>query len=176
MHANTLVLDRVLKDLYGELKRSLEQGAGGPFAAAVLHRGEVIGTGTNTVLRDRDVSRHGEINALAAAGRAMGKVPLEDAELLTTHYPCLMCYHAAKWAGIRRIHFVFDYEETARLFGFHGDLRFLRDLRLSEDALAGDPTVELTRVESALVDSLYRQELVDLWESYSEALSGYDVD
>ena len=167
-------LDRVLQRLHEEVLASLEAGNGGPFAAAVVKQGRVVATGTNTVLRDLDVSHHGEISALAAAGAALGSVDLAECELVTTHFPCLMCYHAIKWAGIRQGYFVFDYHETEELFGFLGDSRFFGDLGLKR--LDGDPALRLDRIESAVVDSLFRTDLVDVWNNrYRDRLSAYDV-
>ena len=169
-------LDRILRRLHEEVLVSLEAGNGGPFAAAVIQAGRVVATGTNTVMRDLDVSRHAEIGALAAASVALGSVDLGECELVTTHFPCLMCYHAIKWAGIRRGYYVFDYQETQDLFGFRGDARFLGDIGLEMERLGGDPTLSFTRVESALVCSLFRTDLVDKWsDDYRDRLSAYDV-
>ena len=171
-----IMLDRILRTLYEEVLASLEKGDGGPFAAAVVRAGRVVATGTNTVLRDLDVSRHGEISALAAASAVLGGVDLSDCELVTTHFPCLMCYHAIKWAGISRGYYVFDYHDTEDLFGFHGDARFLEDIALETERLGVDPSLRFTRIESAVVDSLFRTDLVDTWsDKYKDRLSAYDV-
>ena len=170
------VLDDLLRLMHEHLLASLEQGWGGPFAAAVVRDGAVLGLGTNTVLRDRDASRHGEVNALAAAGKAAGGVPMAGVELVTSHYPCLMCYHALKWAGVRRFYYVFDYEETERLFGFCGDARMLADLGLAADALARDASLEALRVGGEVVERLYRGELVARWNrDFRARLCAYDV-
>lgn len=165
-----------LIDLYPLLLRRLESGAGGPFAAAVIVGGRVVGRGTNTVIRDVDVTRHAEVNALADATRAVGGLRLADAVLATSHAPCLMCYHAAKWAALREVWYVFDYEETERLFGFRGDRRMLEDLGIDEPRLRNDPALTLRRVTDPRVDALYRTELPGLWQrSFRERCGGYDV-
>ena len=166
----------VLARLYPRLIGSLEAGTGGPFVAGVLLGGELVGWGTNTVLRDRDVTRHAEMNALGDAGRRTGRVHLEGALLVTSHFPCLMCFHAAKWAAIRDIRYFFGYEETERIFGFRGDARMLADLGLRQDALDNDPAVRLTRIEDARLDELYRRDLAEAWSSTYRARCGaYDV-
>lgn len=165
-----------LIELYPLLLRSLESGAGGPFAAAVLLEGRVIGRGTNSVLRDLDVSRHAEVNALADAVRRAGSVRLGGAILVSSHAPCLMCYHAAKWATVRAIHYIFDYAETERIFGFRGDARMLADLGIGSEAMARDASLELRRVSDPRVDALYRAELPRLWsERFRERCLRYDV-
>ena len=172
---NEAALEACFRNLYAELNRSLEARAGGPFAAAVVRDGVLLGTGTNTVLRDLDVTRHAEMNALAAAGRKAGSVHLDGAVLLTTHLPCLMCYNAAKWARVREVYYLFDYRETEELFGFRGDLRLLRDLGLSPKALEADPAIRLSRFSTPLVDGLYRRELLELWRTSYRDLASYDV-
>lgn len=165
-----------LVDLYPRLLSSLEAGVGGPFAAAVILQGKVIGVGTNTVLRDIDVTRHAEVNALADAGRTVGQVHLHGALLVSSHVPCLMCYHAVKWAMIRHVYYVFDYEETERLFGFKGDARMLADLAITLEALERDSSVALHQVREPRVDALYREELPRLWaSSYRARCGSYDV-
>lgn len=170
------VLDGLLRLMHERLAASLEQGWGGPFAAVVAREGSPLGVGTNTVLRDRDPSRHAEINALAAAGAAAGGVPMVGVELVTSHFPCLMCYHALKWAGVQRFYYVFDYEETERLFGFRGDARLLADLGLAADALLRDPSLEIVRVGGDVVSRLYRGELVSRWNrEFRARLGAYDI-
>ena len=168
--------EEIFRLLYSDLLASLESGAGGPFAAAVLRGGELLGRGTNSVLATLDVSRHAEVNALAAAGRRLGTVRLAGAVLLTTHFPCLMCLHAAKWAGIGGVHYLFDYEETERLFGFRGDLAMLRELGLPFERLAESAALPVRRVSLPALDPLYRERLPALWnERYRERGLAYDV-
>ncbi len=170
------LLDDLLRLMYERLLASLDRGWGGPFAAAVAREGRALAVGTNTVMRDRDASRHAEVNALAAAGAAAGGVPMTGIELVTSHYPCLMCYHALKWAGVRRFYYVFDYGETERLFGFLGDARMLADLGLAADALGRDASLEAVRVGGEVASRLFRGELVSRWDrDYKARLCAYDI-
>jgi guanine deaminase len=170
------LLERVFRDLYEDLLTSLAASSGGPFAAAIVREGAVLGRGTNTVLRDIDVSRHAEVNALSEATARTGGVDLSGSSLLTTHFPCLMCYHAARWARISRICFIFDYDETHDLFGFTGDERMIADLGVPEVRLTGGSIVPTFRVGGAFVEDLYRGRLVRLWSRrYRKRLLGYDL-
>jgi tRNA(Arg) A34 adenosine deaminase TadA len=169
-------LDELIRLMHERLLASLEHGWGGPFAAVVVRDGSPIGVGTNTVLRDRDASRHAEVNALAAAGAARGGVPMHGVELVTSHFPCLMCYHALKWAGVGRFYYVFDYEETGRLFGFDGDSRLLADLGLRADAFDRDASLEIVRVEGGAAARLLRGDLVERWNrDFRARLGAYDI-
>ncbi len=170
-------LEEVFRELYVDLLASLERGAGGPFAAGVLHGDELVGRGTNTVLASHDASRHAEVNALAEAGRRLGSPLLDGAALVTTHFPCLMCYHAAKWARIGRIYYLFDYGETERLFGFRGDRAMLGDLGLPFGRLLRSPALPVQRVRLPSLDRLFRDRLPALWaERYRTQAGGYDID
>jgi tRNA(Arg) A34 adenosine deaminase TadA len=173
---SALSAERALEILYPSLLDSLEAGSGGPFVAGVLLEGQIVGRGTNTVLRDHDVTRHAEMNALSGAGRSTGRIRLEGAQLVTSHFPCLMCYHAVKWAGIRSLLFVFDYAETEAIFGFRGDSRFTADLGLATRAWEHDATLSVSRVSGPRIDELYRKDLPRRWEScYRARCGGYDV-
>jgi len=169
-------IDGLFRRMYTALVESLERGEGGPFAASVVVNGRAVSIGTNTVIRSFDVSRHAEINALAEAGRRLERCHLHEAVLLTTHYPCLMCYNALKWAGIPTAYYLFDYEETERLFGFSGDSRLLKDLSLTSDTLDADPSVDMIRYRSPLTDRLFAESLVRRWrEEFEPECEDYDI-
>jgi tRNA(Arg) A34 adenosine deaminase TadA len=174
MEKNTLT--GFFLELYEALLGSLERCEGGPFAAGVVQGGTLIARGTNSVLVDRDVSRHAEINALAAAGGGLGAARESDTVLLSTHFPCLMCYHAVKWARIGRVYYLFDYAETERLFGFRGDRLMLEELGVPFEALASSPSLKACRLRSPELERLYRDELVRLWnEKYRATCGEYDI-
>ncbi|MCC7502339.1 MAG: nucleoside deaminase [Flavobacteriales bacterium] len=82
-----------------------------PVAALLVYRGEVIGRGYNTVLRDGNAGGHAEINAISDAMRMMGTVAFdgldrEDLVLITTFEPCAMCRGAIIEYRIDRVGFV----------------------------------------------------------------------
>lgn len=170
------LLDAFYNRLYDELIVSLKQCRGGPFAAGVVMQKRMVATGTNSVLRDYDLSHHAEINALSAAEKSLKKIHLYQGVLITTHFPCLMCYHALKWAGITRFYYIFSHRETKSLFGFKGDSQLLSDLNILMENLTRDPSVEFERYESETVKSLYFDRLVDQWHrEYKETCSSYDI-
>lgn len=77
---------------------------GGPFGAVVVKDGEIVGSGHNTVLRDKDPTCHGEMNAIRNACNNLGTFDLSSCELYTTHYPCPMCKCAIMWANIKKVY------------------------------------------------------------------------
>ncbi len=173
---NSEKLDSYFNEILKELYKSLEAGNGGPFGAAVIVNGELVSVGCNQVISTYDVSKHAEVVALAKATAKIKNFHLEQAILLTTHFPCLMCYHAAKWAKITKVYYLFDYDDTEKLFGFEGDDRFLCDLNISENNLFNDPSLILKKYYSEYIQKKFYEELADIWnKKYREKLQKYDV-
>lgn len=88
-----------------EAYRGIKKGDGGPFGAAIVHRGEILATGHNEVLKTNDPTRHAEMCAISRAGRLLGTPHFRGAEIYSTTEPCVMCFAAINWAQIRRITF-----------------------------------------------------------------------
>ncbi len=76
-----------------------------PVGAVVVKDGEVVATGRNRTLTDRDPTAHAEIVALRAAGRRLGSERLVDCDLWVTLEPCAMCAGAVSLARIRRLYY-----------------------------------------------------------------------
>ncbi len=110
-------------------KRTMREGIGGPFGAAVLTANhELVCVASNTVLRDHDPTAHSEINAIRSAGKKLGTHDLSGCILVTTCYPCPMCLSAALWANIATIVYGCTAKDAAAI-GFRDDfiLRYLVD-------------------------------------------------
>ncbi len=76
-----------------------------PVGALVVRGGEIIGEGANRPIGQHDPSAHAEIEALRAAGRALGDYRLTGATLYVTLEPCIMCASAIVHARIDRVVF-----------------------------------------------------------------------
>jgi tRNA(adenine34) deaminase len=73
---------------------------------AVLTRGEaIVATGSNAPIASHDPTAHAEIQALRAAGAALGSYRLVDTTLYVTLEPCVMCAAAIVHARVRRLVF-----------------------------------------------------------------------
>ena len=76
-----------------------------PVGAVVVYNGQVIASGYNRPIADHDASAHAEINALRAAGKALGNYRLPECTLYVTLEPCTMCLGAMVHARIKRLVF-----------------------------------------------------------------------
>lgn len=74
-----------------------------PVGAVVVLDGRIVGEGWNRPLATHDPSSHAEIEALRAAGRAVGNYRLTGATLYVTLEPCTMCVGAIFHARIARV-------------------------------------------------------------------------
>lgn len=83
---------------------------GGPFAAAVFEResGLLIAAGANRVVASHCSTAHAEILALLLAqaklnNHDLGADSLPAYELVTSAEPCVMCFGAVIWSGVRSL-------------------------------------------------------------------------
>ena len=105
----------IMQQIINEARAAIEQGIGGPFAAAVVKDGEIIATGYNRVLIDNDPTAHGEIVAIRNAAKILGPQFPSGCVLYTTSQSCPMCVAAALWAGIETIYMGATSEDGHRL-------------------------------------------------------------
>jgi len=76
-----------------------------PFGALVVRDGEVLATGVNTALHDRDPAAHAEVTAVRAACAVAGEVHVTGAIVVSSCEPCALCHAVAATAGIERIYY-----------------------------------------------------------------------
>jgi tRNA(adenine34) deaminase len=93
------------------MARALELAARGeaagevPVGAIVVRDDEIVGEGSNRPIAARDPTAHAEIEALRAAGRALGTYRLIGCTLYVTLEPCAMCAAAMVHARLDRVVF-----------------------------------------------------------------------
>jgi tRNA(Arg) A34 adenosine deaminase TadA len=89
--------------------RNWREGSGGPFAAIVVDAatGALVSAGVNVVLASGLSSMHAEVTTLSLAQTALGRWDLgadgADLELVVNWRPCVMCYGATMWSGVRSL-------------------------------------------------------------------------
>ena len=99
---------------------NLETNAGGPFGACIVKDGEIIGKGSNHVLKNNDPTAHAEIMAIRDACKNINSYDLTGCTLYTTCYPCPMCLSATIWSNIKTVYYGNTKEDAAHI-GFRDD-------------------------------------------------------
>jgi len=90
--------------------QNVARQTGGPFAAVIYEAatGRVVSAGVNVVVPQHSSLAHGEVVALLLAQEALqthdlGRQDLPALEMATTSQPCIQCYGALIWSGVRRV-------------------------------------------------------------------------
>jgi tRNA(Arg) A34 adenosine deaminase TadA len=94
-----------------ELSRlNIEHGTGGPFGAGIfdLETGRLIAPGINLVTASNLSIAHAEIVAIMVAQQISGDFDLGGpdhpaCELVASTEPCIQCFGATTWSGVRRL-------------------------------------------------------------------------
>ena len=76
-----------------------------PVGAVLVRDERIVAVGANRPIASNDPTAHAEIEALRAAGRALGSYRLTDTTLYVTLEPCVMCAAALVHARVRRVVF-----------------------------------------------------------------------
>jgi guanine deaminase len=96
-------------------------GRGGPFAALVVKKGDILSSGVNQVTSTKDPTAHAEVVAIREACRKLNDFQLAGCDLYTSCEPCPMCLGAIYWARLDRIFFA-GTREAAAAAGFDDSL------------------------------------------------------
>ncbi len=76
-----------------------------PVGAVVVRDGAVIASGYNLKEATKNAAAHAEINAIAEAGKVLGRWQLYDCDLYVTLQPCNMCKGAIAEARLKAVYF-----------------------------------------------------------------------
>ena len=85
-----------------------------PFGCAIARDSTVLAVEHNTVAHTKDITAHGEVNALRAACDEADHFHLHGAVVATTCDPCPMCMAALHWARVDTVYFGASIEDAAR--------------------------------------------------------------
>ena len=144
--------------------RNYREGNGGPFAAIVVDAGtgELVSVGVNVVLSSGVAGAHAEIMALGLAQRAtgswdLGADPARPLELVVNWRPCVMCYGATMWSGVRRLVVAGSGAELETLTGF------------DEGPMREDWAEQFEARGITVVQDIGRDEALRVFREYGEA-------
>jgi tRNA(adenine34) deaminase len=88
-----------------ELARQAGQDGEVPVGAVLVIDGQIVGEGRNAQIVSNDPSAHAEVQALRAAGLAVGNYRLPESTLFVTLEPCSMCCGALVHARVSEVVF-----------------------------------------------------------------------
>ena len=148
---------RVVHALAG---RNFREGNGGPFAALVADAdtGELVSIGVNVVLASNVSSAHAEVVALGLAQARLGTWDLSAGgrrlELVVNWRPCVQCYGAAFWSGIRSLVIAGSGPELEEVTGF------------DEGPVRDDWVEQFERRGITVTDGVLRDEALATWDAY----------
>jgi tRNA(Arg) A34 adenosine deaminase TadA len=88
-----------------ELAASSVKAGNHPFGAILVIDGHIVLEAENSVLTEKDPTRHAEMNLVSAACRTMSAEEIAKSVLFTSTEPCAMCLGAVYWSGIKSVVF-----------------------------------------------------------------------
>lgn len=104
-----------------EARKGIKKRHGGPFGCVIVMNGKVIAKAHNRVLKNKDSTCHGEVEAIRKACRKIKSYNLSGAELYTTAEPCPMCLGAILWANIKTVYYGCSIKDTESI-GFRDNV------------------------------------------------------
>lgn len=142
---------------------NIDHETGGPFAAAVFEKqtGKLVSLGVNRVMPLNCSSAHAEIVALSLAQKKLGTYDLggeilPDYQLVVNWRPCIMCFGAVIWSGIRSLVLGGSGPEMEQLTGF------------DEGPLNENWIEELERRGIEVIPNLLPREAIKVFHRYKE--------
>ena len=108
-------MNKYMKEAVKEAREGIRKNHGGPFGCVIVKNGVIIGRGHNMVIKNNDPTCHGEIMAIHDACAEVNNFSLKGCELYTTAEPCPMCLGAILWAGIERVYYGCNIEDTEKI-------------------------------------------------------------
>lgn len=150
--------------------RNWREGNGGPFAAIVVESatGRIVSAGVNVVLSTGVSSAHAEVTALGLAQKALGVWDLggegqPDHEIVVNWRPCVQCYGATLWAGVRTLIVAGSGPELEEITTF------------DEGPMREDWAAQFEARGIRVVDGVLRDEALQVYRNYRTAVDDADV-
>ncbi|MBR1416530.1 MAG: nucleoside deaminase [Bacilli bacterium] len=137
-------------------KDNLKTNNGGPFGACIVKNGEIIGKGSNEVIKTNDPTAHAEIIAIRDACANINSYDLSDCEIYTTCFPCPMCLSAIIWANIKKVYYG-NTKEDANNIGFRDDIIYNYINKISNNEM-DNKTINLECID--------REETIKVFNEY----------
>ena len=112
---------KYMKEAIKEAYKGITNHEGGPFGTVIVKEGIIVGRGHNQVLKKKDPTCHGEMEAIRDACKNLGTHDLSGCTLYTTAEPCPMCLGATLWSNITTLYYGCSRKDTNDI-GFRDDV------------------------------------------------------
>ncbi|MEI8248757.1 MAG: nucleoside deaminase [Lentisphaerota bacterium] len=129
-------MDKFMQAAIDEARHGLAEG-GIPIGAVLTHDGRIIGRGHNRRVQLGSAILHGEMDALANAGRLPAKIYRESI-LYTTLSPCMMCTGAILFFGIPKV-------VIGENINFTGEEKLLKSRGVKVEVLDNEECISMMR-------------------------------
>jgi len=86
-----------------QLARKAQAKKNHPFGALLVFNDSIILTSENTVITDKDITKHAELNLISMATQQFDSKTLSQAIIYTSTEPCAMCAGAIFWSSISTV-------------------------------------------------------------------------
>lgn len=150
--------------------RNWREGSGGPFAAVIAERatGRIVSVGVNVVLGSGISSAHAEVTAIGLAQARLGAWDLggdglPEHELVVNARPCVQCYGATLWSGVRSLVIGVDGPDVEALTTF------------DEGPMVADWAEQLEARGIRVRQDVLRDEGIAVLEAYRDAVAAGTV-
>jgi len=105
-----------------ELSKQARESGNHPFGALLVDQhNNILLEARNTVLTDKDITGHAELNLVRAASAKYEPEFLANCTLYTSTEPCPMCSGAIFWSNIRRVVYGMGADQLYDLVGWDSE-------------------------------------------------------
>ena len=166
-----------------ELSRlNIVHHSGGPFSAAIFSRDQhrLISVGVNRVVPQNCSLAHGEVMALLLAQERLATHDLAAhglpaMEMVINAQPCIQCYGAIIWSGIRHVVFAASGNDVESLTGFdEGPIPPDWEAQWARRGITVDQGV--LRDEACTIIAAYRDSGAPVYNATSNVWTGHQAE
>lgn len=144
-------------------EKNVQYKTGGPFAAGIFERdsGRLIAVGVNRVVPLNCSTAHAEVMALSLAQKHLQSFDLgadgcQSHQIVVNWRPCVMCFGAILWSGVRSLMIAGAGQEMEKITGF------------DEGPLISGWRTELQDRGIELVENVLRDEAIKAFKDFSD--------
>ena len=147
-------MNEYMKQAKFNAEDGIKNKEGGPFGAVIVNKdGDIVGSGNNRVLIEKDPTAHAEMIAIRDACKNLNTHDLTGCTLYTTCEPCPMCLSATIWANIKKVYYGCT-RSDADILGFRDSLIY--------DVIRG------ADFKTVQINQLSREECLKIFRKYRE--------